>query len=161
MTKKLRFVIKATLFIGTSSLITMSNVNASSDISGMQDNAQGIIYVEVINLESNNGGVMVHLYESSKGFPNTPKETVAQKYVLPQNLAAQASFYALNYGTYAIAVCHDTNSNHDCDVNFLGIPKEGVAVSNNVSGFLGPPSFEDAKVTLDTPVKNVYIHIDY
>ncbi len=31
------------------------------------------------------------------------------------------------------------------DRNFLGIPKEGYAFSNNVFGTFGPPKFEKAK----------------
>ena len=35
------------------------------------------------------------------------------------------------------------------DTNFLGMPKEGYGVSNNARNRFGPPSFKDAKFTVD------------
>lgn len=34
------------------------------------------------------------------------------------------------------------------DSNFLGIPKEDYGCSNNATGFMGPPKYNDAKFTL-------------
>lgn len=52
-------------------------------------------------------------------------------------------------GTYAIAVLHDENANEKLDKNFLGIPKEGYALSRNEAS----PDFEKAKVTLQKETK--------
>ena len=34
------------------------------------------------------------------------------------------------------------------DTNFLGIPKEPIACSNNAKGSFGPPKFKDAKFAI-------------
>ncbi|MNT83012.1 hypothetical protein D3C72_2228260 [compost metagenome] len=49
-------------------------------------------------------------------------------------------------------VYHDENNNGKLDKNFIGMPKEPVACSNNAKGFMGPPKYEDAKfiITADT-----------
>ncbi len=48
-------------------------------------------------------------------------------------------------GVYAISLYHDVNSNGRCDRNFLGIPKEPYAFSNNFRPKFSPPSFEDCQ----------------
>jgi len=35
------------------------------------------------------------------------------------------------------------------DTNFIGIPKEPYAFSNNATGFMGPPSFKESKISLN------------
>ena len=60
-----------------------------------------------------------------------------------------AAFQDVPAGTFAIAVFHDTNSNGKLDKNFLGIPKEGYAFSNNVFGTFRAPGFEDASFEFD------------
>jgi len=46
-------------------------------------------------------------------------------------------------GTYAISLYHDKNSNGICDRNFMGIPKEPYAFSNNFKPKFSAPNFED------------------
>jgi len=71
------------------------------------------------------------------------------------------TFKDVPIGTYAIAIIHDTNSNGKLDKNFLGIPKEGYAFSNNVFGVLGlPPSFKDASFKL-TGNETIKIKMEY
>ena len=63
-------------------------------------------------------------------------------------------------GEYAFALIHDENLNNKVDQNFIGIPTEGAAASNNVKGFMSPPSYEKAKFLLDkatmTNIKMLY-----
>ena len=51
-------------------------------------------------------------------------------------------------GDYAFAVFHDANSNGKLDKNMLGMPTEDYAFSNNALGKMGPPSFEQARISL-------------
>ena len=37
--------------------------------------------------------------------------------------------------------------------NMMGIPSEDYAASNNAKGFMGPPSYKDAKFTVDKDSK--------
>jgi uncharacterized protein (DUF2141 family) len=47
-------------------------------------------------------------------------------------------------GRYAIQAFHDENGNHRVDRALFGIPREGVAFSNDAPIRLGPPSWADA-----------------
>jgi uncharacterized protein (DUF2141 family) len=64
-------------------------------------------------------------------------------------------FTGLKPGTYAVAAFHDANVSGEVDTNFLGIPIEGYGFSNGAKVFLGPPSFKDAAVELETEAKTV------
>ncbi len=55
---------------------------------------------------------------------------------------------SLPLGEYAFSAFLDVNRNGELDTNFIGIPKEPVAVSNDARPSFGPPSYEDAKFDL-------------
>ena len=59
-----------------------------------------------------------------------------------------------------MAAYHDENGNGKLDTNFLGIPSEGVAASNDAKGTMGPPSYEKAKFAVATTVSGS-IHLSY
>lgn len=72
---------------------------------------------------------------------------------------AFAIFKNLPNGVYAVSSFHDENNNGKLDTNFLGIPKEPHACSNNAKGSFGPPKFKDAKFSLEK--QNTVININY
>ena len=100
------------------------------------------IIINISNISSNEGQILVKLYNSEESFLKTiyrlEKATI-------NNNKAQLTFRNIGKGIYTFAVFHDRNGNGKMDFNFLGMPKEGVASSNNAKGFFGPPAFEDAK----------------
>jgi uncharacterized protein (DUF2141 family) len=51
-------------------------------------------------------------------------------------------------GEYALSIFYDSNDNGELDTNFIGIPKEPVALSNNARPKFGPPKYKDAVFTL-------------
>ena len=63
----------------------------------------------------------------------------------------------LAVGEWAVALTQDTNNNDKLDKNFLGIPTEPYAFSNNVRPRFAPPKFEECKFTVAGPGKVVNI----
>ena len=51
-------------------------------------------------------------------------------------------------GEYAVSLFYDENANGKLDSNFIGIPKEPVALSNNAKPKFGPPKYKDAVFAL-------------
>ena len=47
---------------------------------------------------------------------------------------------------YAISLYQDVNSDNECNLGFLGIPKEPYGFSNNFRPKLSKPSFDDCKI---------------
>ncbi|MGI4734397.1 MAG: DUF2141 domain-containing protein [Janthinobacterium lividum] len=54
-------------------------------------------------------------------------------------------------GEWAVALSQDTNNNDKLDKNFLGIPTEPFAFSNNIKPRLAAPSFQECKFTVAGP----------
>lgn len=63
-------------------------------------------------------------------------------------------------GEYAIRIIHDVNGNGDLDANFVGMPTEPYAFSNNAKGSFGPAKWEDARFVLEGDVTQV-ISLDH
>ncbi len=120
----------------------------------------GTIYVEISDINDPKGLMSIGLYSTEKGFPDKGKEYKGKDVeVTGQTLIY--TFKDVPFGTYAIAIFHDTNSNGKLDKNFFRIPTEGYAFSNNVFGiFSSPPSFKDASFKL-TGNETIKIKMEY
>ena len=121
----------------------------------------GVIVVKVVNVKGKKGNLLINLFSSSDGFPNVPKKAMQQLNTKVKNSTVIAKFKPLPQGTYAVAVCHDENSNNVCDTNFLGIPREGIGVSNSPKARMGPPKFAAAKFDLNAARKQLEIKLTY
>jgi uncharacterized protein (DUF2141 family) len=64
-------------------------------------------------------------------------------------------------GSYAVAVYHDENGNGRLDPGFMGIPKEGVGVSNDAQRSWGVPSFDQAKFVVEAEEERIVVRIKY
>lgn len=107
--------------------------------------AKVVIEMKVVGLRSDLGGVSAALFDNHRGFPTDLKRSVSSRYVEISGRSAVVRFEVPPTGQYAVSVFHDENGNRELDTNFIGIPKEGVGVSNGAKGNFGPPKFRDAK----------------
>lgn len=101
-----------------------------------------------IVLENDDGSVYCALHDQAKAFPTEAKKAVAALKVKPRGKKAVCVFSEVKPGTYAVSAYHDSNGNGELDTNWIGIPKEGTAASNDAKGRMGPPKFDDAKFEL-------------
>lgn len=109
----------------------------------------GRIEAVVSGVSNAQGMVGCALFSSAVGFPlESEKPGVRIIRVEPSDGAARCVFDHVPPGTYAIAVVHDTNGNGRADTNFLGIPTEGVGVSNNAMPRMSAPIFDANKFTV-------------
>lgn len=102
------------------------------------------IYVK--NIKSNKGDIILGLYNNKKDFT---KKIYKNQVIKAKKGEVKAVFKNLPYGTYAIAILHDENSNGKMDFNLLGIPKEDYGFSNNAKGVLSAPSFKKASFKIN------------
>lgn len=117
----------------------------------LKNNAQDTfkLTVSVEGVDNNEGQILIALYDKESDFlENTYKGTVSK---IKDN-ACQVTFENIPKGIYAVSLFHDENSNNKLDSNFIGIPKEDYACSNNAKGFMGPPKWKDAKFELKSDV---------
>ncbi|HNK59314.1 MAG TPA: DUF2141 domain-containing protein, partial [Leptospiraceae bacterium] len=117
--------------------------------------------VEIIKFRNNDGQALINLFNKSDGFPSKrDKAFQSQKLPIHSNMAT-FHFKDIPCGEYAIGIMHDENNNLKMDTNLIGIPKEGYGVSNNVKSKLGPPKYEDAKITLQSANTIIQIEMNY
>ncbi|VXC13799.1 conserved exported hypothetical protein [Flavobacterium sp. 9AF] len=112
--------------------------------------------VNMSGFKNNKGKVKVGLYNSEKTFL---KATFLSLDSSIKNNEAIVVFKNLEKGEYAVSIYHDENNNDEMDKNFMGIPKEDYASSNNAKGTFGPPKYTDAKFNLRDDLK-INIAID-
>ena len=116
--------------------------------------------IVVENIHNSNGNIMIALHKASKEFPNDNPAVVFKTLTKAKKGSLSHSIPNLRQGVYAIALYHDENDNRRLDKNFLGLPNEGYGFSNNVKGFMGPPSFEESEFLLDKS-KQINIKVSY
>jgi uncharacterized protein (DUF2141 family) len=117
--------------------------------------------VEVEGLKDDRGKVHASLYASEDGFPTRPEKALRQVDVKIEGGRARVVFEGIPPGGYAVAAYHDENGDGKLDTGFLGIPSEGLASSNDAKGFMGPPSFEKARVEVGPGENRITVRIGY
>lgn len=110
----------------------------------------GSITVHIKDLKNNVGMLGVSLYNSKKGFPAKYEQAYANQLKKITGTSETVVFENIPFGNYAVSVTHDENSNGKLEKNFIGMPKEGVGVSNNPKIGMGGPKFNDCVFTLNT-----------
>ena len=103
------------------------------------------ITVRVEGANSDKGKMFLALYQDKAAFLKEPFKALKSDITDKQ---CEVIFEDLEAGTYAVSIFHDENDNGKMDTNFMGIPKEDYGCSNNASGFMGPPKWNDAKFEL-------------
>ncbi|WP_338768378.1 DUF2141 domain-containing protein [Bernardetia sp. ABR2-2B] len=117
--------------------------------------AQHTLTVEVTNIKSNKGTIMIALFKGEAGFPKDDSKAIKKMKVAIKDNKATINFTALEAGDYAFALFHDENGNNEMDSNMFGIPKEGYGFSTNFKPKVSAPDFDEAdfKIEGDTVQK--------
>ena len=127
----------------------------------------GELTVSVKGFKNANGQMGICLFQKGDGFPghyeNGLKADFTKITAGSNGVGATATyiFHKLAFGTYAITVFHDENNDKVLNTNFIGIPKEGVGISNNPKSRFGPPSFNDSKFNFSKHDQKIEIVLNY
>lgn len=112
----------------------------------------------VSGLRSTNGKLVVCVWSDRRGFPDCGKSSTAYKRVIPISARSMRVSLPVPAGTTtAVTVHHDEDANGRIKTNFIGIPSEGVGVSNNRGGI---PNFGKAAIRI-TPGSQIAISMRY
>ena len=110
----------------------------------------GNVIVEITELRSSEGQVLVSIYNDAKGYPRNRDAVLQTKIVDPiESTDVRVVFENLPHGEYALAIMHDENKSGDMDYAAFGLPAEGYCFSNNLRPRLRAPKFKKAKFVLD------------
>ncbi len=98
--------------------------------------------VKVDNIKDVQGVIRMSLFNNDK-YPQEGEEFRSYKFDVTSNIVSYKC-PNLPAGKYAIALYHDKNNDDECNMTFMGIPKEAFGISNNVTIYLTAPTFEEA-----------------
>lgn len=122
----------------------------------------GKITATIENTRDSKGKILCNLHNSAAVFPGKSKlegRSIAATQVSGKTVC---EFRDVPAGTWAVSVLHDENGNETMDSNFLGMPKEGYGVSNNVLSSVSAPKWDDAKfVIADGEARALSIKMKY
>ena len=104
------------------------------------------VTIKVEGVKDNVGKVAALLFSDAAGFPNETAKAVRKIQVDAKPGTTEIKLTGLKPGRYAVCVIHDANQNALLDRNFIGIPKEGVAISNGIRR--EKPTFEKAAIEI-------------
>ena len=108
--------------------------------------------VEVKDFRSARGEVIFSLFNQKEDWLN--KDRIFRKQTIPVGSPITTlTFENIPAGTYALSILHDENGDGKMQTRFLGIPAEGLAISNDASFQFGPPRFSDARFSLEEDTK--------
>ena len=102
------------------------------------------ITVAISNFRNSEGLAQVTLYDREDEFLSEDSATAQKVRVEIEGEKATAEFAGIQPGNYAIALMHDEDGDGEMKKNLIGIPKEGIGMSNDAKPKFGPPKWEDA-----------------
>ncbi|MCB2409245.1 DUF2141 domain-containing protein [Hymenobacter lucidus] len=114
------------------------------------------VHVVVTDLPSTKATLKLYFYNVRENFLKRGSYTLL-KYVKPAGNKQITLPVDLPNGEWAVALTQDLNGNDLVDKNFLGIPTEPYAFSNNVWPKLAAPAFDECKFLVNGTAKVVTI----
>ena len=114
------------------------------------------VTVVVSSLVSTTSTVKLYFYNTRAGFLKSGKWAFSRS-VNPEGKRAFTLPVDLPKGEWAVAITQDMNNNNKIDKNFLGIPTEPYAFSNNIRPTVAAPEFDECKFLVDGPGRVVSI----
>jgi uncharacterized protein (DUF2141 family) len=119
----------------------------------------GKVVIEVKGVDLRKGGELAVGFFCKENFPTLGKQSMgAIKEVNATTM--EIVFEQVRAGEYAIAIFQDVDRNKNLKTNFVGLPTERIGFSNDVRIRFGPPSFDDAKITVENgKTKNLTVQL--
>jgi uncharacterized protein (DUF2141 family) len=116
-----------------------------------------VLRVDVTGIRNDDGVIYCQLFSGANGFPRKVSKTTAVVRAQIQDGSATCVFPNVSQGSYAVAVYHDENGNGRLDRGFMGIPKEGVGVSNDAQRSWGVPNYDQAKFVVEAEEERIVV----
>ena len=115
--------------------------------------------VTIKNIDKFKGVIMVGLYNSDSTWLQMGKEYRGAEVEITATTVTY-TFKDLPFGTYALSVFHDKNTDGECNRNWVGMPTEGYCFSNNFKPLVGSPKYKDATFKFSKQM-TLYINMIY
>jgi uncharacterized protein (DUF2141 family) len=119
----------------------LMSASAALALSALPARAAGTLELQVDNVGSADGSLMIALYDKAGDWRERPVRSLQQ---VATSGSVTVTFADLPPGHYAIALYHDRNGNGKLDSNLLGIPREPYGFSGKAPT-MGPANWDQAR----------------
>ena len=116
------------------------------------------IEVVVSNINTQKGNIELAIFDKSEVFLQKNKSIRRYSKTI-KGKRIKFKIKNLPKGSYAISLYHDINGDKECNLNFLGIPKEPYGFSKNYQPKYKPPHFEDCQFFVPSDEDIIYINL--
>ena len=122
------------------------------------DDDRAVMVLEVNNIETSKGNIMIHLCRNQQEFLGTVP--VPYAFFFPAKKNTVAAKITIPKGMYAVKVFHDENENKVLDLNAANHPIEKFGFSNNFFGsYSALPPYEKVLINIDKEENFVKINL--
>ena len=142
-------------------IVVLFIVTTCLPVSSQTQIKNGNLKVVVKSMRNKTGQVGFFLFNSADGFPSHTGKALLSGYVTISGNSVEYTFTNLAVGTYAVYIFHDEDNDKKLNTNLIGMPKEGIGVSNNAKGHFGPPGYDDAKFDFNKQEQTITISLTY
>lgn len=112
----------------------------------------GTVVITITGIDIQKGGELAVAVFTEENFPKVGKQFKGLS-VSVTATSMELIISEVPSGDYGIAVFQDVDRNKQLKKNFLGLPQEPMGFSNDAPTRFGPPSFEDARITVSNDQK--------
>lgn len=109
----------------------------------------GIVAIQVNGIDQKKVGILSIGFFDKDNFPKVGRQSFGINKEIT-GTTMQIVFEKVPVGVFAVAVFQDIDRNNELKTNLIGFPVEPIGFSNNARIKFGPPSFEDAKITVES-----------
>ncbi len=135
-----KFIISIVSVLVLLSVLSFSNIQEKQKVS-----------IVVSNIKKPKGTIYVSVFNKSN-FLEKGKEVLKKSFKVDSEKLKKVDVF-LEQGEYALASYYDANNNNKCDLNFIGVPTEQYAFSNNFKPFMSKPNFSDCSFFIENKGK--------
>lgn len=125
-----------------------------------QSTKTGTLEIRFTHIRSEIGSIAIGINTASKGWPRKAEFEFQFKKEIMKDGVFVAQVPELPFGTLAVSVLDDENSNLKMDMSIRG-PKEGYGFSNDAPLRIGPPKFEDCSFQFTRSGQQISIRLNY
>ncbi len=124
----------------------------------LPNQSNGILTVVINGIDTPTGSVRVAIYNSPDKFLEKKAYAFTQNKPVGNNKSLRFDFN-MPHGAYAVTCYHDIDDNHDLNKNYMGIPVEPYAMSNNINIKWRRPTFDETKIVFSKPTETIYLEV--
>ncbi len=123
------------------------------------DSLNGNISIKTKGMKNLKGQLCFALFNGPHNFPSPSDSLLKSECISASKSLGMFTFHGLPFGTYAISVFHDENSDRILNTRIFGIPKESFGFSKDPTVLVSAPKFLDCTVILNSNILEQEINL--